>query len=51
MATAIWQCSANGRYWLDVLVGNLQVSFLPSHLGLSRENVVDFSDLTFCCDF
>ena len=28
MATATWQCSANGRYWLDVLVGSLQVSLM-----------------------
>lgn len=28
MATAIWQCSVNGRYWLDVLVGGLQVSLM-----------------------
>ena len=28
MATATWQCTANGRYWLDVLVGSLQVSLM-----------------------
>ena len=28
MATAIWQCSVNGRYWLDVLVGGRQVSLM-----------------------
>lgn len=28
MAIATWQCSASGRYWLDVLVGSLQVSLM-----------------------
>ena len=28
MATATWQCTANGRYWLDVLVGSLPVPLM-----------------------